>query len=251
MNCRRCQEYLEEFGLQEESLMAPEVRQHLEHCAACRGELENVREAWSLLAIALDPPEVPHDTASRLMGQVEPSSMVKSGSRRHFAGLFKYGLAASILIIATSSLMFWSRRQATETRYAQRQAEQLQKQLDQFNDWKRGFGHPTLHFVSLDGSATSPTRGYLVHDLLGKEGHFFAFDTAPPPADHIYKVWVLTNDGQVCASAVLPVGDGGMAGTTLEMPGSAAEIGRVIVTIEHDPHAAIPSKDVRLQAVVP
>ena len=249
--CRQCQEYLKEFALSDESSMSPEIQQHLDECIQCRGELARLRDAWSLMGLAAESQVVTSDMESRLMGRVESCLKNPGGERWPRATFVKYGLAATVLISVISLALIWSRQHAEETRLALRQARKLQEQLDQFDQWKRGFANPRLHVVSLqDVTSTSRARAYLVHDVIGEEGHFFALDVDKPSPGWVFKVWVLAKSGQVCGSSVLVVNDKGMAAATLAMPEDAHRIERVVVTAEQDPDAAIPSSAVRLQAAV-
>lgn len=250
IDCGECQEYLEESALSDEASMMPEAKRHLDNCGECRIALARRRDAWALLPLALEPEAVDSEVESRLMQRIEFSLKNESRPRWYKKVLVNYGLAASILIVVFSSVLVWSRQQVAATRSATVLVNEIQQQLDQFNEWKQGFGQPNLQFVSLqDVSAPPQAHAYLVHDLLGEEGHFFAYDLQRLPSGQVYKLWILGKDGQIPASTVLELDDKGIASASVAIPRSA-KIERTLVTAELDPAAAHPSDDARLQAAI-
>ncbi len=250
IDCQQCRQHLEEAALGEDTALEPSVRQHLDACRNCRQVLNELREAWALLPLTLEPAEVSQALSRRVMDRVEKSAGRPPTTRQFSGKILQYAVAAAILIALVTPVLVWTYRQSMVRQLVRQRAARVHQHLDQLDELQRGFGHPAMHFVSLQAVARAgQAHAYLLHDMLAEQGHFYAFGLPQPPDHQCYKLWILTTNDQVLAATVLDVDSAGAASASVSIPGQHSEADlTLLVTAETEPDAAAPSGDIRLDS---
>lgn len=259
IDCRQISEMLEMAYLEGPDPTLPvEVQEHLESCANCQRESQELREVWMLLPASLETPEVSPELESALMQRIAGEKVVLADAESREDSRFnflRYALAASVFV-ALGLSMLWTRQPSdpAENQLANTQRdhiEALAKQMETLQELERTFGSAQLQFASLQSVGTeSEVRGTLVYDLQAGEGHFFGFNFDPEP-DLIYKLWILDDQQEVVASSTIQIDAEAQRGSSLvKFPEDRTVMKEIIVTQEADESATTPSDRIQLRSPV-
>jgi hypothetical protein len=108
---------------------AREIERHLQWCAGCRKEGEELLEGASRVAFSIPPAEPPLDLEDRVVEKVLMASG-KVGTRRSRRGIRVLAVAALTAAFVAGSALQWGLAQRHQVQRQQTLAEQTQQKLD-------------------------------------------------------------------------------------------------------------------------
>ncbi|MGD9636299.1 MAG: anti-sigma factor [Pirellulales bacterium] len=249
MNCNDCQELLVEYSLGElDRSDSVRVDEHLATgCSACQHELLELQEVVGMLGASLDdvapPPSVKQRLFTRIAaeGRAQPVDLAveratiplsrsigtqPSSNRIVWRQAFAY--AATLLcgfLIGALAVRQLARDNAVVDRDAQL-AEILESA-------RQSFGTPEVRFASLHPAQDeNAVVGHLMWDAHGRNLHFFAFDVAPPAANHELAVWFVTSEGPPTYAGELKVSPTGTCSAVFQSPALDEPVTQIVVTEE-------------------
>ena len=254
IDCRQFRENLELIALQSPDVpLDDELQQHIAVCADCRRELIAFQEAWSLLPAAGQGAPISSEVESSLMRKIEnpPAVQLSTVTSDYSARaiFWKYALAVSVIfVVAMGSFWILRSQPGTENGNLQ-QIKDLARQMERLEQLERTFSQPEWQLLKLRSVAqTHPALGYLVFDMVSKQGHFLGSELLPL-SGHTYKVWLLGAEQQVISSATIEVNVHHYGAAIVPLPDDLATIHEVVVSLEAVATATEPSHDVRLRTV--
>ena len=232
-------------ALQEEDCAA--VEKHLEGCAACRLELEQLRGDMAMMATATTGPKPPQRSRQRLLDAIakEPRATAVAAptrSRFNWWAAFGWAMAVAMFLVvvqlrrentilkdSVNTLAQMMGQQTVELANAQRVVQTLTA--------------PESQAVTLVAAKTPPRPQGKAFYLRSKTSLVFvASNLAPLPPDKIYELWLFPQNGGTPIAAGLFKPDARGNATVVNPPGLPAgvEAKAFAVTLEpaEGPHDA-------------
>lgn len=229
--------------------------EHLQSCSNCQRELREYQDAWLLLSAATPRAAVSESFEARVMDRV---SRVRPASRNYSrnAVVLKYALAAGVmfLLVGLTFLrlgLFGFGPEMSDTEIDQ--IRSIATQMEKMDELEDAFASPQITYVSLTSNQARRPSGYLVHDPMSRQVHFFGTNlTRLERNDSVLRVWLLNQEEEVLCSATIELAQGnnslGSALMTLARPAAAKS---ALITIESDTdEPSVPSEDVILRSEV-
>lgn len=175
-------------------------------------ELQELREVWAALPLALPPTSTPTNLKARLMDRISdeakphlaPAKVLEFTPRSKRRSIFAFfawqpasGLlaAATLLLAITSGLLLWHNSQVARERdqLAQQVAElsrlkvATQKQLDDLVT-------QTTKFIALSGKEVPNASAKVFWDTQRNEWVMYIFNLPAAPANKDYQLWYIKKD---------------------------------------------------------
>lgn len=266
MNCETCREQLTEHALgRGDSAQRSAVDEHLSACPACRAELAEVAEAWSLMPLALPAARgvAPHlfdriqsrleDDGRLAPDEAAPTVAFRSSLRER---VLSYLLAASVLAALTWGGVNYVRLVRDGVvpgeQAAARSAEELARRLDNLQRMERLLKSENVRLAALRKPQTpdESVEAYVLWDLAAGQGHVYVFDLPPAPAGSAYQIWTSRNDGKLAPGPLLQVNPDGLGSAIVELPFAAGAAVKAVVTLEPHGGSRAPQGDVVLEATL-
>lgn len=210
-------------------------------------ELQELRDVWAALPLALPATTAPPQLKARLMDRVAeetaPAKVLEVAPRpapRRWWEFFTLqpasGLlvAATLLLAITSGLLLWqnSRVASERDQLAQQVAElsrmnvATQKQLDELVT-------QTTKFISLAGKEAPAASAKVFWDTQRNEWVMYIFNLPAAPADKDYQLWYVTSDQQKISAKVFGTDAKGRTELRLALPQNVApRLAATAVTLE-------------------
>ena len=224
------------------------LEMHLEECASCRRELEQLRGDAALLALSASGPRPPARAQARLMDAIakEPrgqSADVRSRRPRPqwWAGFGWAAVAAMIVVVAVvwnqntrlkssvEQLAALSERQRSELDRAKRIADTLMARDAKHVD------------VMLVGVKTPPPQGKAIYSRQNNGLIFMASNLLPLPAQKAYELWIIPMQGAPIPAGVFkPDAHGGAMVINPPIP-AGVEAKAFAITIEPEQGSTTPT----------
>lgn len=243
MSCELSQEHLAAYVL--DSLTGEEaiaVRSHLEHCAACRKEAEELLAVTAALGGAVEEVVPPPALRQRILAQAALTPQLlpqgqprrSPGSRlRSPAGAWATAAVAAAVALAAIGWGAWEHANPSPAQ------AKLGGQLHPVSS--RQVGHLVADGQSSVISLTAPgagrAKGLLAVDL--QTGVTYLVVSGVPPEDHrsVYTLWYMA----IQNGSLLPVNIGDLtAAGAYRLPRSPFGYTRLAVTLEPGPHDSTP-----------
>lgn len=212
-----------------------------------RQALQELRDVWAVLPLALPATTAPPQLKARLMDRVAeeaaPARVLELTPRptpRRWWEFFTLqpasGLlvAATLLLAITSGLLLWqnSRVASERDQLAQQVAElsrmnvATQKQLDELVT-------QTTKFVSLAGKEAPNASAKVFWDTQRNEWVMYIFNLPAAPADKDYQLWYVTSDQQKISAKVFGTDAKGRTELRIALPQNVApRLAATAVTLE-------------------
>jgi anti-sigma-K factor RskA len=252
------------------------LEEHVTKCAECRAEIDQWRDAASLLAYAAAPAEPSPELRSRILESVRslkaetarrkegtagrstregPSPAADSASRdsnvlhmpvRSWTFPQKIlAIAASLAFVAllVSLFVVWSRNQALQAEVARlsRGLDQAQDKLARLEQDSEILNAPTLAVATLKGtSMAQKAQGKLMYDQKTGRAIFMASNMPPPPAGKAYQLWYLTGN-RALPGGVFSIDASGRATMHEQLPPEARDATAFAVTLEPKDGVSAPT----------
>jgi anti-sigma-K factor RskA len=226
--------------LDDESRVA--LEKHLEGCASCRRELEQLRGDMALLALSAPGSDPPPQARQRLMNAIarEPRQAAAS-KRRAWWTPIPYLAAAALALIA---ILFWHqngslRRQLSELRA---KSVQQQAQLEQARHTLATFTSPETMRVTLVAVKAPPQPQGKAFYLRSQGSLIFLADNLPPlPAHKAYELWLIPSAGAPIPAGIFkPDSRGGATVVNPPLP-VGVEAKTFAITVEPERGSAAPT----------
>lgn len=173
------------------------LERHLEECASCRSELQELQGNAMLLALSAVGPLPPAHLRKRLLRAVarEQRENVLTPRRSLWWLVVPYAVSASLIVLA---VFLWSETRSlhqTIAKLGQRQSEN-ETQLRQAQDLIHTLTSPESKRITLAPVKAQPQPQGKAYYLSGS-GHliFLANNLAPLPANKVYELWLIPSTG--------------------------------------------------------
>lgn len=252
MDCSTCVARLEEFSLVDDSetTLPVELRNHLDSCDSCRAHLLESRNAWLLLAAALEKPSLHTNLEERVFSRIERMPIdLANGETKTFV-FWKYALAATVLLALLAATVLgprWFRSFGLKSERELARVKEFARQMDKLDQLEQAFSSPGFRYVSLKtANSNSDVQGYLVYDRISNEGHFFAYDLGAK--DATFMLWLLQANEAVVSAAKIEVNSEGVGAAVIQIPPDISTIAEVVVTQETSPNAKTPSLNISMRS---
>lgn len=226
MKCEQFIAEVDEIAVNDPSVsLTSELCKHLD-CEHCREHSRELVDSWLLLAGALDRFPVHKELEGRVMRQIAIARARTAGTT--IFHICKYALAVCVLVaLATGTLTtanwFGAGWQGEEDLA---KVKDLARQMGRIKELERAFSNPRIKYVSLT-SVSNRVGGYLVHDFITNEAHFFCFNL--PTTRKTLKLWLLDKDGGVIATQTVEASTTGLGASLVRIRADSAAIHEVVV----------------------
>ena len=175
---------------------AAALEKHLEECASCRRELEQLRGDAALLALTTSGPKPPARAKKRLMEAVAKEPRVRPlKARAQGWGLGWIGAVAMVAIAA----VLWNQNSdlKSKVRESARIAEQQRVQLEQAKRIVDTLMAKDAMHVSVVpvGTKTPPPEGKAIYSRQRNGLIFMASNLPQVPAQKAYELWLIPMQG--------------------------------------------------------
>jgi anti-sigma-K factor RskA len=173
------------------------LEQHLNECANCRRELEQLRGDAALVGLSASGPKPPQRSRQRLMTAItqEPRRMPIADRKRSWWRTFEWVAAAAALAVVLLLV-----RQNSELRRRMASAEvsfrQQQEELVRAKQVADLFTAPETQQVTLIAAKMPPQPQGKTFYLRSRGQLIFLANNLPPlPPDKIYELWLIPKAG--------------------------------------------------------
>jgi len=218
------------------------VEKHLEGCAACRRELEQLRGATALLALSAGGPTPPRRARERLLKAIakEPKP-AKAAPRRWTWTLVPWFAAALSALIA---VFFFRESDGLAERVAELQSEsaQQQSQIERAREVVSTLTSTEAVRVTLVAAKTPPqAQGRAIYVRDRSSLVFIASNMPALPAQKAYELWLIPTNGPPIPAGVFKPDSHGSA-TVIQPPlPQRVEAKAFAITIEPEQGSAVPT----------
>ncbi len=218
---------------------------HLQECAACRRELEDLRGDMALMALSAAGPKPPARSRTRLLEAVarEPRRQAERGSslRRGWWRMLPMltSAAAAILIIVILGKMTDLRNELVRV---QGQSAQTQIELQRAKEIAATLTAPDAVRVTLVAAKTPPQpQGKAIYVRDRASLIFIASNFGTLPAGKAYELWIIPTQGNPIPAGVFKP-DANGSGTIVNPPiPSNVEAKAFAITVEPEAGSAAPT----------
>jgi anti-sigma-K factor RskA len=222
------------------------LEKHLQECASCRRELEELRGSAALLALSASGPRPPARSKNRLMDAVAKETRAQTaGSRPRWWTLMGWAAAAAMLIFA---VFVWQQNQrlkgnvkqlATLSSQQRQELEGARRVVDTLtaNDAQRITVLPV-------GVKTPTPEGRAIYSRARNGLIFMASNLRPLPAEKAYELWLIPTTGNPIPAGVFrPDAHGSATVVNPPLP-MGVEAKAFAVTVEPEKGSLTPTKPI-------
>jgi anti-sigma-K factor RskA len=231
---------------------AAALEQHLQGCAACRRELQELRGDASLLALSAAGPAPPSRSRERLLAAIKKEPRRQRMVLYHARPWWAIAPVVASLALAAFAFLMWRENSdlKQENADAQQKTQALSAELKrQEHDSEKAremlymLTSPEVQKVSLSAAKSAPQPvGKAMY--LRSKGHlmFLANNLPPLPQSKTYELWLIPMSGAapMPAGTFMPDEKGGAMMMDHTMP-AGTEAKAFAVTVENAPGSEKPT----------
>ena len=242
------------------------VREHLETCAGCRAEFDQLRDASALLAHAAEPEAPSDEVRRRIMRDIRHQSTqsvpatdvgtLSHGLSAAWPSVMRLAAVVAFVALLLGLIVLWrrdaaSRRQIAElTRQMNQQQRELQVErhnLAQQAEAMALLNSPDAKRISLAGTPTAQSaRATFVYDEKSRNGVLLIEGLPDTPADKAYEVWFIPKGLAPIPGQTFTVNANGRAVVSHSLPAAAGPAAVVAITLEPKSGSAAPTGPIYL-----
>jgi anti-sigma-K factor RskA len=224
------------------------LEKHLEECASCRRELEQLRGDTALLALSASGPRPPARAQTRLMDAIakEPREAQVSAASRGSAARWwaVWGWAAAVAMIVVAA-MVWNQNAKLKSSVAELQglSEQQRSELAQARHVVDTLTAQDVQRVDVMpvGLKQPPPQGKAIYSRQNNGLIFLASNLLPLPAQKTYELWIIPTQGAPIPAGVFkPDAHGGAMVINPPIP-AGVDAKAFAITIEPEQGSTTPT----------
>jgi anti-sigma-K factor RskA len=220
------------------------LEKHLEGCASCRRELEQLRGDTALLALSATGPKPPQRSRDRLMKAIakEPRETTRASIAPRRSWTLVPWLAAAVFALAAVFFFRQSDRLSQRVAELQDQATQQQTQLERAREVVSTLTSSNAQRVTLVASSVLPQpQGKAIYVRDRSSLVFIASNMPALPAQKAYELWLIpTNGAPIPAGVFKPDAHGSATVVQPPLP-AGVEAKAFAITIESEQGATTPT----------
>lgn len=230
------------------------LENHLAACAACRGELEQLRGDGALLALSTLGPKPPARARQRLLDAVAKEASASSAAqqarketpayvsaRRSWWGLLGWAATFAMLVFAAS---LWKENAALRESVssASAQAAQNARQLEEFRKVAAPIIAPEAQRITLVAVKTPVQPQGKAFYLRNRSSLVFVASNMPAlPPQKAYELWLIPAQGAPIPAGVFKPDAHGSATVVNPPLPAGAEAKAFAITVENEAGASTPT----------
>jgi anti-sigma-K factor RskA len=243
---------------------ARSLEEHLEMCAQCRADLNELRDAAGLLAHAATPAEPNDEVRARILANAraepreywpaETSAQVVAMPRRATRlspNLLRLAAAIAFVALLVGVIVFWrrdvkSRQEITQlSREVNTQQHELVRDRDVLARQREALAllnSPNAKKMELTaGQSAQNARGTFVYDRKTGRAILMAEGLPATPTDKAYELWFIPKGHSPMAGRMFTIDASGHALLPEQMPAEAMENAVIAITLEPKKGSAVPT----------
>ncbi len=229
--------------------------QHMQTCATCRRELQNMRADLGLLGLSSSGPQPPARSKERLMraiaaeprGVSVPNPDPSSSPRGSWRWSLVPALAAVGLLIVTIALLHSNRGLRDQLAEFENRSQDQSVQLDRTNQELRLLTSPDAVHVSLipQKSAKEPS-GTAIFSPTRRRMMLMASNLPAVPEGKAYELWIIPSSGAPIAAGVFKPDEHGNAVMMDHPMPEGVEAKAFAITLENEAGSDKPTSPILL-----
>jgi anti-sigma-K factor RskA len=218
------------------------LEKHLEGCAACRRELEQLRGDAALLALSAAGPAPPRRARERLLKAVAKEPRASKKPSRNWSRTLIPWFAAAMFLLAAVFFFQQSDRLSQRVAELQSQSAQQQAQLERAREVVSTLTSTNAMRVTLIAAQTPPQpQGRAIYVRDRSSLVFIANNMPALPPQKAYELWLIPTSGAPVPAGVFKPDARGSA-TVVEPPLPAGvEAKAFAITVEPEQGSATPT----------
>lgn len=175
----------------------PSLKKHLEECASCRRELEQLRGDAALLALTTSGPRPPARAKARLMDAIASEPKVQTAKSRQPWWAALGWLAAAAMVVMVAVLWNQNARLKSSAEQSAARTEQQRKQLAEARRIVDTLmAQDAMHVSVLPvGTKAPPPEGKAIYSREHGGLIFLATNLQPLPGQKAYELWLIPTQG--------------------------------------------------------
>lgn len=230
------------------------LEKHLEECAGCRRELEQLRGDAALLALSASGPRPPTRAQARLMEAIakEPHGEQASASSRSSSAKWWaiWGWAAAVAMIVVVAAV-WNQNAKLKSSVAELHglSDQQRFALEQARHVVDTLTAQDVQRVDVMqvGAKQPPPQGKAIYSRQNNGLIFVASNLRPLPAEKAYELWIIPATGAPIPAGVFkPDARGGAVVVNPPIP-AGVEAKAFAITIEPEAGSTAPTMPIVMQ----
>jgi len=219
------------------------LEKHLEECASCRRELEQLRGDAALLALTTSGPKPPARAKSRLMDAIAKEPKLQPArARAPLWGVLGW-IATAAMIVVASALWWWNSVLSFNVQILSTQLEREKAQSEQARRVAEILDAPdAASYVVMPVSMKAmPPSGKAIYSRDRRGLIFIASNLNPIPAQKAYELWLIPMQGApIPAGMFKPDAHGGAMVMNPPLP-AGVEAKAFAITIEPEQGSVTPT----------